>query len=496
MTVDEAIDMYVAGFTDDPPEEEDSRDTSLSDEERRRSIKIAEAVADNMGSSNSPRPSTATSPASARPSTSASTRSFSFKLLNSVRKPSLTKPSLPDTDPRDQYGFSKSNHYITHIAYDAWNAQYQPLQEHRTEKWKAYLREQHLPVENPIKFPSRSLKTQRYVRKGIPPAWRGAAWFYYAGGETYLSRHPQMYNNLVLLTETKLSALEKEAIERDLHRTFPDNVKFKPHPTTSPPPETPILASLRHVLRAFALHSPKIGYCQSLNFIAALLLLFLPEEKSFWMLHIITMLYLPGTHEVSLEGANIDLWVLMVALKNTLPTIWAKVGAGGMTEDDGRKSKLPPISLCTTSWFMSLFIGTLPIETVLRVWDVLFYEGSRTLFRVAISIFRIGEQRIKNLNDSMELFQVVQGLPRGMLDASSFMDAVCGKGQVSADWVERMRGERRIWFAKERAKAGSPPAPTTEVEQGQTTDAAPKKVVVRKKSMWRKKQKEREPLDV
>ena len=305
-----------------------------------------------------------------------------------------------------------------------------------------------------------------------------------------------MYNNLVLLTETKLSALEKEAIERDLHRTFPDNVKFKPHPSTSPPRETPILASLRRVLCAFALHSPKIGYCQSLNFIAALLLLFLPEEKSFWMLHIITMLYLPGTHEVSLEGANIDLWVLMVALKNTLPTIWAKIGAGGMTEDDGRKSKLPPISLCTTSWFMSLFIGTLPIETVLRVWDVLFYEGSRTLFRVAISIFRIGEQRIKNLNDSMELFQVVQGLPRGMLDASNFLEAVCGKGQVSADWVERMRGERRIWFAKERAKAGSPPATTHEVEQGQTTDTGPKKVVVRKKSMWRKKQKEREPLDV
>ena len=91
---------------------------------------------------------------------------------------------------------------------------------------------------------------------------------------------------------------------------------------------------------------------------------------------------------------------------------------------------------------------------------------------------------------------MVQGLPRGMLDASSFMEAVCGKGQVSADWVERMRGERRICFAKERAKAGSPPAPTiNEVEQGQA-DAAPKKVVVRKKSMWRKKVKEREPLDV
>jgi hypothetical protein len=36
----------------------------------------------------------------------------------------------------------------------------------------------------------------------------------------------------------------------------------------------------------------------SLNFITGMLLLFLPEEKAFWMLHIIAADYLPGTHEI------------------------------------------------------------------------------------------------------------------------------------------------------------------------------------------------------
>ena len=482
LTVDEAIDMYLAGFTDDPNEEpEESRESSVSDEERRRSRKIAEAIGDNMGSPSSARPSFGGSPTSARPSTSASSRSISHNTRIATPLASLPASSSPLTDSRDQYGFLKTNHHISRPIYDAWYADYLPTQERRTEKWTAYMREQGLSTDNPTKFPSRSTKTQRYIRKGIPPAWRGASWFHYAGGDAYLSRHPQLYNNLVHFTESKLGLYEKESIERDLHRTFPDNVRFKPDPVCAEVTETPLLTSLRRVLSAFALHNSKIGYCQSLNFIAALLLLFLPEEKAFWMLHIITMLYLPGTHEVSLEGANIDLWVLMVALKGTLPGVWAKVGAAGLTDEEGKKSKLPPISLCTTSWFMSLFIGTLPIETVLRVWDVLFYEGSRTLFRVALTIFKIGESRIKSVSDSMELFQVVQGLPRGMIDAGKFMECVCRKGQLGSDWVERRRGERRMWFAKERAKA----AGVSVYEDAESEMPAPKEVLARKASVWR-----------
>ncbi|KAL9099958.1 MAG: hypothetical protein Q9163_004611 [Psora crenata] len=479
MTVDEAIDMYVAGFTDSVEEKPgESEKICLSEEERRRSMRIAEALSDNMGSPIAPRPSMG---------------SLSGPNTSSLRRPSvatsLPASSLPLTGNRDQYGFLKVNHYITRAQYDAWSADYLPIQDRRTSKWAAYMRESGLSTHHPKSFPPRSAKMQRYIRKGIPPAWRGAAWFHYAGGNTYLSRHPQLYNNLVHLSESNLQENEKESIERDLHRTFPDNIRFKPEPhpmvTADKDNDALLLDSLRRVLRAFALHSPKIGYCQSLNFIAALLLLFLPEERAFWMLHIITTVYLPGTHEVSLEGANVDLWVSTVLLKNTLPGVWAKVGAAGAVNEVDGRATLPPISLCTTSWFMSLYIGTLPIETVLRVWDVLFYEGSRTLFRVALAIFKIGEQRIKSVNESMELFQVVQGLPRGMIDAGKFMEVVNKKGGVGGDWVERRRGERRIWLARERdKKIMRGDVPSSEVTEN---DEMYKEVVARKANIWRRK---------
>ena len=467
MTVDDAIDMYATGFADEVPEEpKDLEDIST---EQRRSMRIAEAINDTIGSNLLP---------PERPSTSASRSSAAIMsgAAFTHESPSSTPTILPPTSTRDQYGFLKASHYVNSSQYDAWHSGYFPTQERRNRKWLSYMRDSKLSIYTPSDFPARSAKTQRYIRKGIPPAWRGAAWFFYAGGDIHLQKNPNLYSTLVARF-SELSDNDKEIIERDLHRTFPDNIHFKPEPL--PTIESSLLKSLRNVLRAFSLHCPRIGYCQSLNFIAGLLLLFLPEEKAFWMLHIITSTYLPGTHEISLEGANVDLWVLMTTLKDSLPSIWTKISKGSDNEPGSLGVKLPPISLCTTSWFMSLFIGTLPIESVLRVWDVLFYEGSRTLFRVAIAIFRIGEQKIKAVNESMEMFQVVQGLPREMLDVGLLLNVALKRGGVSQEWVERKRWARKKWYAKERARAMGVSA----MEEVEDVDVRPR----RAESLWRRR---------
>lgn len=448
-TVDEAIDMYAAGFFDDDDVEcSTPEDLSAKEIESRVSKSIYDAINETMGPH--------LLPPVRRPSFSSHT---SIAIISGNAFPSeLAEPPplRPPTQSRDQYGFLKAAHQLTNAQYDAWNDRYMLSQEIRVKKWFTYMKDEDLPTHPLFQFPHRCAKTQRFIRKGIPPAWRGAAWFWYAGGHELLQRDPDLYSTLVSCSETGLSDNDKEMIERDLHRTFPDNIHFKPEDVIEPTPlrplpESPLLSSLRRVLRAFAVYCPRIGYCQSLNFITGLLLLFLPEEKTFWMLRIITTDYLPGTHDMSLEGANVDLWVLMSALKDHVPGLWAKIGNG----DDavGRHDiRLPPISLCTTSWFMSLFIGTLPIESVLRVWDVLFYEGSRTIFRTALAIFKLGEDRIKAMSDPMEVFQVVQALPRGMLDVGMVMHAVCRRNGVSQDWVDKRRKERRKWYTQHNSK--------------------------------------------
>lgn len=377
----------------------------------------------------------------------------------------------PEPVPRDRYGFKKVSHHVSLQQYDAWDRQYSEHLERRRKKWHALMKSYGLSTENPIRFPPKSDKVKRYVRKGVPPEWRGAAWWWYAGGPGFIAKHPDMYRRLLEEVQAgKLSANDREHIERDLNRTFPDNAHFKPDPTTVPEAhnglngnparkstdsEVPVVRALRRVLQAFAVHNPSIGYCQSLNFIAGLLLLFLNqnEEQAFVLLTMITTTHLPGTHGVTLEGANIDIAVLMSCIKDALPAVWAKLddqGAGGgalAADDTAQALRLPTVSLATTAWFMSLFVGTLPIESVLRVWDCLFFEGSKTLFRVALGIFKSAERQILPVGDPMEVFQVVQTSPRGMLDVNALLE-ICfrrrgGFANVSQEMVERRREERR-----------------------------------------------------
>ena len=285
-----------------------------------------------------------------------------------------------------------------------------------------------------------------------------------------LAQNPGLYAELIAKAANgRVSSTDEELIERDLNRTFPDNILFKPDRPLSTTgsdgtldTETPLLKKLRRVLQATSIYNPKIGYCQSLNFLAGLLLLFMDEERAFWMLDIITKVYLPGTHEVNLEGANVDLGVLMTSVRESMPAVWAKIGG----ELDGQKHpsasngavehtmRLPPITLCCTAWFMSCFIGTLPIETTLRVWDAFFYEGSKTLFRIALAIFKVGEGELRAVADPMEIFQVVQTIPRRLVDANGLMEACFkrrnGFGHLTQETIEERRRERRRGYRDER----------------------------------------------
>ena len=395
---------------------------------------------------------------------------------------------VPEEDPesRDRYGFKKANQYITREAYDAWNATYTPYLDRRRWKWVAFMKESNLSTDHPNRFPPPSAKTKRFVRKGIPPEWRGAAWFYYAGGPAILGRHAGLYDRLLRKNPKPSDA---DIIERDLHRTFPDNDAFRPPGTNTATggrkeDEPAMISALRRVLYAFSIHNPKIGYCQSLNFIAGLLLLFVPtEEQAFWLLNIVTQTLLPGTHETNLEGSKVDLGVLMTALRSNMPELWDKLAAddGGAesprpgtarsaSRHRGRrrdvtpitKDRLPPITITMAAWFMSCFIGTLPMEPTLRVWDVFFYEGSKTLFRAALAILKVGEAEITAVEDPMEMFAVVQGIPRKLLDANELMETCfrrrngfggLGLGVVDDGRREmREEGERRRGFFRRRRR--------------------------------------------
>ena len=47
-----------------------------------------------------------------------------------------------------------------------------------------------------------------------------------------------------------------------------------------------------------------------------------------------------------------------------------------------------PVHSFTTKWLMCIFADTAPTETVLRIWDFLFTDGSHVLFLLVYSLFK------------------------------------------------------------------------------------------------------------
>ena len=99
-----------------------------------------------------------------------------------------------------------------------------------------------------------------------------------------------------------------------LIRTFPQHVYFSP----SGAGET----GLRQVLQAFALHNPSIGYCQSLNFLTGMMLIFMQEEDVFWLLITVVERLLPEDYYTkNMVGTYVDQYVLAHIIKKCLPRV-------------------------------------------------------------------------------------------------------------------------------------------------------------------------------
>ncbi|OAQ31875.1 TBC-domain-containing protein [Linnemannia elongata AG-77] len=356
---------------------------------------------------------------------------------------------------RDQYGFKKESQWLSQHDFVIFETYYIPIMERRRQKWAIFMN------DSAGELPPRSAKLKRYIRKGIPPALRGEAWFHYSGAEDKCKANPGLFKRLVAQAKAKGAANEHaEVIERDLHRTFPENINFKSQITKQQDGGTSLstenvaaIQSLRRVLLAFSLHCPTIGYCQSLNYIAGMLLLFMNEEQSFWTLSVIIQNFLPeGMYDVTMEGSNIDQAVLMTLIMERLPSIWAKFSGGATSVEMDEGPGLPTVTLVTSHWFLTLFINILPVESILRVWDCFFYEGRKILFRVALTILRMHESEISKIDDPLEVFQVVQNIPKRLIDCHKLMEA-CFKRMGSFDLTTKDIDRRYDTFRAKRKSA-------------------------------------------
>ena len=119
----------------------------------------------------------------------------------------------------------------------------------------------------------RSRELKLLVRGGVPESIRGRVWLSLSGADSLRAKYPRNYYQELIAGPTfKERTVATGEIEKDLLRTFPGHRMFR---------EEEGVSALRRILVAYSLHNTEVGYCQSLNVLAALLLLFLDEVSPY-----------------------------------------------------------------------------------------------------------------------------------------------------------------------------------------------------------------------
>ena len=247
----------------------------------------------------------------------------------------------------------------------------------RIGKWEKMMIPQRTPGQPLTRFtlsPSiPASKLRKRIYKGIPDRWRAAAW------EALIERRfaadkgkqaqTQLAPSRAFLESLAIPSPHDVQIDLDVPRTISGHILL---PTRYGLGQR----NLFHVLHAFSLHCNDCAYCQGMGPIGATLLCYLIPETAYSSMVAMHDVY--DLHKIFSPGfpGLVELFYVQNSLmKRYMPRLQAKLEGDMITS-----------SSYATKWYITMFNGTVPFETQLRIWDAFFYEGPDVLVIAALAI--------------------------------------------------------------------------------------------------------------
>ncbi|XP_069383949.1 TBC1 domain family member 2B isoform X2 [Paralichthys olivaceus] len=257
----------------------------------------------------------------------------------------------------------------------------------------------------------RSPELKALIRCGVPHEHRSQVWrwcvsFHVKKFRDHLA--PDYYETLLNVARDKPNPASKQ-IELDLLRTLPNNKHYSS-------PSAGGIQKLRNVLMAFSWRNPDIGYCQGLNRLAAIALLYLEQEDAFWSLIAIVEVFMPRDYYTkTLLGSQVDQRVFKDLMWEKLPRLH--------THFEQHKVDF---SLITFNWFLVVFVDSVVSDILFKIWDAFLYEGPKIIFRSALALFKYKEEEFLKLQDSTAIFKYLRYFTRTILDSRKLMSIAFG----------------------------------------------------------------------
>ena len=239
-------------------------------------------------------------------------------------------------------------------------------------------------------------KLKKLLRRGVPDSLRAEIWKGLMDVNDLKKTSGDIFQTL---QQQECSEDFERVILKDLSRTLPHHIMFQEGGQGR--------ESLHKILKAYSLYNPSVGYCQGMGFLAAMFLIYMQEEDAFFMLiQVIDKLGLSGIFAEGLVAVKEHLFIHSQLCKTVFPKLNAHleetvVVHGCMPVEN----PWDVAKLYATQWFFNIFIHVLPFEFILRIWDVLLYDGFMVAHQVALAILKLSQKDLMKLRfDGLLMF--------------------------------------------------------------------------------------------